>query len=299
MPTNGRFLPGSVPLSASRQQDWRYPKSCPPFDSRVGASVGLPLIALGIWSAAAAYRQWATNEHAIRDGRPLPRAHLVATVTAGIVLVTTLALTWRRSRLRRNESRMTVRQAPADGTSADALGTAERVELAWQRTGLPLAAIGLAVVRRTLPAVPVRPAMGVPWSDLSHAHSRHGDGPSTAGVGGDDFRGRHDIHRPDDRLHRRAEDPGRARAHEYWAAVGDQRLPSGSGRPIRLRWTLGGYSWHAPRGGDRRGRLRRRLGHVRPDPDRERSRGVDHHVPRLAGRRGRPDVPGGSGHRRR
>jgi uncharacterized membrane protein YidH (DUF202 family) len=43
----------------------------------------------------------------------------------------------------------------------DDLGTAERVEFAWQRTGLPLAAIDVAVLRRTLPSSPVRSTTGV------------------------------------------------------------------------------------------------------------------------------------------
>jgi putative membrane protein len=55
-------------------------------------SIGLPLIALGIWTAAASYRQWTANERAIREGTPIPRTHLVAVVTAGLVVVTTLAL---------------------------------------------------------------------------------------------------------------------------------------------------------------------------------------------------------------
>jgi uncharacterized membrane protein YidH (DUF202 family) len=52
----------------------------------------LPLIAFGIWTAAAAYRQWAANERAIRAGTPIPRSHLAAAVTGVVVVVTTLAL---------------------------------------------------------------------------------------------------------------------------------------------------------------------------------------------------------------
>jgi len=37
----------------------------------------------------------------------------------------------------------------------------ERVELAWQRSGLAFAAIGVVLLRRTLPNVPVRPALAV------------------------------------------------------------------------------------------------------------------------------------------
>jgi len=54
--------------------------------------IGLPLIALGIWAAAAGYRQWDANERAIRAGRPVPRSRLVATVTAGVVVISTVAL---------------------------------------------------------------------------------------------------------------------------------------------------------------------------------------------------------------
>jgi putative membrane protein len=55
-------------------------------------SIGLPLIALGIWAAAAAYRQWAANERAIRSGAPVPRSYLAATVTGGLVVIAVLAL---------------------------------------------------------------------------------------------------------------------------------------------------------------------------------------------------------------
>jgi putative membrane protein len=65
----------------------------PPFRFAGGRrSIGLPLIALGIWAAAAGYRQWAANERAIRAGTPIPSSHLPATITAGVVVVTTLAL---------------------------------------------------------------------------------------------------------------------------------------------------------------------------------------------------------------
>ncbi len=45
-----------------------------------------------IASAAAAYRQWEANERAIRAGLPLPRSHLGAVVTGGVVIIATLAL---------------------------------------------------------------------------------------------------------------------------------------------------------------------------------------------------------------
>ena len=54
--------------------------------------IGLPLIALGIWAAAAGYRQWDANDRAVRAGRPVPRSRLVAIVTAGVVVISTLAL---------------------------------------------------------------------------------------------------------------------------------------------------------------------------------------------------------------
>ncbi len=54
--------------------------------------IGLPLIALGIWSAVASYRQWEANERAIRTSAPLPRSHLAVTVTGGVVIISTLAL---------------------------------------------------------------------------------------------------------------------------------------------------------------------------------------------------------------
>ena len=38
----------------------------------------------------------------------------------------------------------------------------ERVELAWARTGLAFAAIGVVLLRRTLPNVPVRAGLGIP-----------------------------------------------------------------------------------------------------------------------------------------
>ncbi len=65
----------------------------PPFGFAGGRRVvGVPLIALGVWSAAAAYRTWSRNERAIEDGRPLVRSHLALVVTAGVVLVGALAL---------------------------------------------------------------------------------------------------------------------------------------------------------------------------------------------------------------
>ena len=65
----------------------------PPFQFAGGRrSIGLPLIALGIWAAAASYRQWSANEQAIRAGTPIPKSHLVPVVTAVLVVITLLAL---------------------------------------------------------------------------------------------------------------------------------------------------------------------------------------------------------------
>ena len=41
------------------------------------------------------------------------------------------------------------------------LGAAERVEFSWHRTALAMAGIGLVLVRRIVPSVPVRPGVGV------------------------------------------------------------------------------------------------------------------------------------------
>jgi len=53
--------------------------------------------------------------------------------------------------------------APAERPAADDVdrGVAERVEFAWHRTALALAGIGLVLVRRVVPAIPARPAIGV------------------------------------------------------------------------------------------------------------------------------------------
>jgi uncharacterized membrane protein YidH (DUF202 family) len=41
------------------------------------------------------------------------------------------------------------------------LGVAERVEFSWHRTALAMAGIGLVLVRRIVPSIPVRPGIGV------------------------------------------------------------------------------------------------------------------------------------------
>ena len=79
--------------------------------------------------------------------------------------------------------------------------------------------------------------------------------------------------------------------------MGDQRLPAGAGRLLRLRRPPGGHA-RAPQDGRARGdHLRRRIGVVRPDATRRRRRGLARGVPRAAGP-GRGDhVPGRDRHR--
>src|SRR5580704_7734373 len=69
---------------------------------------------------------------------------------------------------------------------------------------------------------------------------------------GDDLRGRDDLHRPDDRLDRRAHDPARPGPVVQRHAVGDQRLPAGPGGPVRVRRPPGGHR-RAPQDGRPRG----------------------------------------------
>lgn len=65
----------------------------PPFGFAGGRRVvGLPLIALGILTAAASYRTWAANERAIGAGLPIPRSHLTAIVAGGVVVIGLVAL---------------------------------------------------------------------------------------------------------------------------------------------------------------------------------------------------------------
>jgi putative membrane protein len=54
--------------------------------------VGLPLIALGIFLAGTAYRNWTANEHAMRAGLPLPRRHEALVLAAGVAVVALVAL---------------------------------------------------------------------------------------------------------------------------------------------------------------------------------------------------------------
>src|SRR6478672_6120287 len=63
----------------------------PSFDFPGGRRlIGLPLIALGIVTAAMSYWEWHRNQHAIRDHRPLPRSRLplvVAIVVSVVALI--------------------------------------------------------------------------------------------------------------------------------------------------------------------------------------------------------------------
>ncbi len=54
--------------------------------------IGLPLIALGVWTAASSYRTWSTNEREISAGRPITQSHLTAVVTIGVVVIGIVAL---------------------------------------------------------------------------------------------------------------------------------------------------------------------------------------------------------------
>jgi len=54
--------------------------------------VGLPLIALGTWVAAAAFRRWEANEGAMRAGRPLPPSRMFVTIAVVVSVVAAVAL---------------------------------------------------------------------------------------------------------------------------------------------------------------------------------------------------------------
>jgi putative membrane protein len=55
-------------------------------------AVGLPLIALGTFLAAAAYRNWVLNDKAMRLGAALPRSRLALILAIGVGVVALLAL---------------------------------------------------------------------------------------------------------------------------------------------------------------------------------------------------------------
>ena len=113
----------------------------------------------------------------------------------------------------------------------------------------------------------------------------------------DDLRGGDDLHRPDHRLDRRAPDPGRPGPVEQRHAVGDQRLPAGAGRPVRLRRPPGRYGRAPQDGRARSDHLRRLVGAVRPDAQRRGRGDLARGVPRAAGRGRGHHVPGRAGHR--
>ena len=65
----------------------------PPFHLPFGRRIiGLPLIALGAFVALASLREWAGNQRAMREGRPLPVARLPLLVSAVIGVVAVVAL---------------------------------------------------------------------------------------------------------------------------------------------------------------------------------------------------------------
>src|SRR4051812_29166553 len=63
----------------------------PPFDFAGGRRlIGLPLIVLGVVTAIASLVNWRANEHAMRNGLPLPRSSLpaiTALVVSGVAVV--------------------------------------------------------------------------------------------------------------------------------------------------------------------------------------------------------------------
>jgi putative membrane protein len=55
-------------------------------------AVGLPLIALGMCTAALSYREWRTNERAVVNREVVPLSHLPIFVAVGVAVVAALAL---------------------------------------------------------------------------------------------------------------------------------------------------------------------------------------------------------------
>ena len=49
--------------------------------------LGLPLVVLGAWVAAASLTHWRANEKAMRRGEPLPRSPMPFILAAGVVVV--------------------------------------------------------------------------------------------------------------------------------------------------------------------------------------------------------------------
>ena len=96
----------------------------------VGRSVGLPLIALGTWLAATAYRTLDANERAMRAGEALPRNHQVLVLAIGVA----------RRGFRGSDPFRVQLMAP-DGSVASQSGGARkrqrgRTDLAWARSAL-------------------------------------------------------------------------------------------------------------------------------------------------------------------
>jgi putative membrane protein len=93
MPTSAPFSHGSEPHSLSSQPGLAIAELLPRFDVAGGRrAVALPLIALGTITAAVSYRQWRTNERALRRGWPLPTSRLPVLVAVGVTAVAALAL---------------------------------------------------------------------------------------------------------------------------------------------------------------------------------------------------------------
>ena len=49
--------------------------------------LGLPLVVLGAWVAAASLHHWRANERALRRGQPLPRSPMPFVLAVGVVVV--------------------------------------------------------------------------------------------------------------------------------------------------------------------------------------------------------------------
>ena len=63
------------------------------FSTRTGRDIlGGTLVALGLASAATSYWRWHHTQHAIRTGAPLPAAHHLAWIAAGLTAVAAAAL---------------------------------------------------------------------------------------------------------------------------------------------------------------------------------------------------------------
>jgi putative membrane protein len=60
-----------------------------PYGRRI---LGVPLIALGAVVAFTSYRQWRSNERAMRQRRPLPRSLMTAVLSIGIGLISVVAV---------------------------------------------------------------------------------------------------------------------------------------------------------------------------------------------------------------